>query len=83
MPAAAVDELPLRVVFDLGDIELSLAELKALVPGQVIDLAREPGNAVRVSVNGRRIGAGEIVEIEGRLGVRITELAVRNERPAS
>jgi type III secretion protein Q len=83
LPAAAVDELPLRIVFDLGDIELSLAELKALVPGQVIDLARDPGNAVRVSVNGRRIGAGEIVEIEGRLGVRITELAVRNERPAS
>ena len=83
LPAAAVDELPLRIVFDLGDIELSLGELKALVPGHVIDLAREPGNAVRVSVNGRRIGAGEIVEIEGRLGVRITELAVRNERPAS
>jgi type III secretion system YscQ/HrcQ family protein len=83
VPAAAIEELPLRIVFDLGEIELSLAEVKALVPGQVIDLAREPGHAVRVSVNGRRIGAGEIVEIEGRLGVRITELAVRNERPAS
>jgi type III secretion protein Q len=83
VPAAAIEELPLRIVFDLGEVELSLAELKALVPGQVIDLAREPGHAVRVSVNGRRIGAGEIVEIEGRLGVRITELAVRNERPAS
>jgi type III secretion system YscQ/HrcQ family protein len=83
LPPAAVEDLPLRIVFDLGDVELSIAELKALVPGQVIDLAREPGNAVRVSVNGRRIGAGEIVEIEGRLGVRITELAVRNERPAS
>lgn len=83
MPAAAIEELPLRIVFDLGDIELTLAELKALVPGQVIDLAREPGSAVRVTVNGRRIGAGEIVEIEGRLGVRITELTGRNERPAS
>lgn len=83
VPAAAIEELPLRIVFDLGEVELSLAEVKALVPGQVIDLAREPGHAVRVSVNGRRIGAGEIVEIEGRLGVRITELAVRNERPAS
>jgi type III secretion protein Q len=83
VPPAAVEELPLSIVFDLGTVELSLAELKALVPGQVIDLARAPGNAVRVTVNGRRIGAGEIVEIEGRLGVRITELAVRNERPAS
>jgi len=83
VPPAAIEELPLSIVFDLGTVELSLAELKALVPGQVIDLARAPGNAVRVTVNGRRIGAGEIVEIEGRLGVRITELAVRNERPAS
>jgi type III secretion protein Q len=83
VPAAALEEVPLRIVFDLGDLELTLAELKAIAPGQVIDLARAPGNAVRVSVNGRRIGAGEIVEIEGRLGVRITELVGRNERPAS
>jgi type III secretion protein Q len=83
VPAAALEELPLRLVFDLGELELSLAELRTMVPGQVIDLARQPGNAVRVSINGRRIGAGEIVEIEGRLGVRITELTGRNERPAS
>lgn len=79
VPAASVEELPLRIVFDFGDLELTLAELKALVPGQVIDLAREPGSAVRMTVNGRRIGAGEIVEIDGRLGVRITELAGRND----
>lgn len=83
MPAASIEELPIRIVFDLGEVELTLAELKALVPGQVINLARDPGNAVRVSVNGRRIGAGEIVEIEGRLGVRITELGGRHELPAS
>jgi type III secretion protein Q len=81
--AASLEEVPLKIVFDLGDIELSIADLKALVPGQVINLARDPGNAVRVSVNGRRIGAGEIVEIEGRLGVRIIELAGHNERPAT
>jgi type III secretion protein Q len=83
VPAASVEELPLRIVFDFGDLELTLAELKALVPGQVIDLAREPGSAVRMTVNGRRIGAGEIVEIDGRLGVRITELAGRNDGSAT
>jgi type III secretion protein Q len=83
VPAAAIEALPLRVVFDLGDVELTVAELRSLVPGQTIDLAREPGSAVRITVNGVRIGAGEIVEIEGRLGVRITELARRNEHPAS
>jgi len=73
----------LKVVFDLGEIELSLPEVRALVPGQVIDLGRLPTQAVRVSVNGRRIGTGEIVEIEGRLGVRLLELAGRHEHPAA
>ncbi len=83
VPAAAIETLPLKIVFDLGDIEMTLAELRGLVPGQAIDLAREPGSAVRLTVNGVRIGAGEIVEIGGRLGVRITELAGRNEPSAS
>ena len=80
VPQAAIEDIPVRLVFDFGDLELTLAELRRLVPGQVIDLARPVGNAVRLSVNGRHIGAGEIVEIEGRLGVRITELAGGNER---
>jgi type III secretion system YscQ/HrcQ family protein len=83
VPAAEIETLPLKIVFDLGDVEMTLAELKSLVPGQSIDLAREPGSAVRLTVNGVRIGAGEIVEIGGRLGVRITELAARNEPSAS
>jgi type III secretion protein Q len=83
VPPASIEELPLRIVFDFGDLELTLAELRGLVPGQVIDLARPPGSAVRMTVNGRRVGAGEIVEIDGRLGVRITELAGRNDGSAS
>jgi type III secretion system YscQ/HrcQ family protein len=83
VPPAALEELPLKVVFDLGDVELTLAELKALVPGQAIALGRDPGNAVRVTVNGLKIGTGEIVEIDGRLGVRITELAAGHARSTS
>jgi type III secretion protein Q len=83
LPAVPVEEVNLKVVFDLGEIELSLPEVRALVPGQVIDLGRLPTQAVRVSVNGRRIGTGEIVEIEGRLGVRLLELAGRHEHPTA
>jgi type III secretion protein Q len=83
LPPDTIEDLSLKVVFDLGEIELTLAELRRLVPGQTMDLARPPGHTVRMSVNGRRIGAGEIVEIEGRLGVRISELAGGHERPAS
>ena len=78
-PAVSIDDVTLKVIFDLGEIELSVPEVRALVPGQTIDLGRLPAQAVRVSVNGRRIGTGEIVEIEGRLGVRLLELVGRHE----
>ena len=80
---APLDEVTLKLVFDLGELELSLKETRALTPGQIIDLGRIPAQAVRVSINGHRIASGEIVEIEGRLGVRILELAGRNEPPAA
>jgi type III secretion protein Q len=83
VPPAAIEDIPVRLVFDFGDLELTLAELRRLVPGQVIDLARPVGHAVRLSVNGRRIGAGEIVEIEGRLGVRVTELLAGGHEPSA
>jgi type III secretion protein Q len=80
---APLDDVALKLVFDLGELEQSLQETRALTPGQIIDLGRIPAQAVRVSVNGHRIASGEIVEIEGRLGVRILELAGRNEPPAA
>lgn len=71
----AIDDVPIRLDFDLGEVELTVGELRTLVAGHCFDLAKLPEKAVGIRVNGRRIGAGEIVEIDGRLGVRITELA--------
>ena len=46
-----------------------------LRPGQVIELSRSPGEPVDLVVAGKRIGKGELVEIDGELGVRILSLA--------
>ncbi len=65
------DELPVRVHVVLSEIELSLAELEALGEGSIVELDTPPGS-VQLVVNGKVLGAGELVEVEDRLGVEIT-----------
>lgn len=70
----ALDQLPLRVVFDLGELSMTLEQLKSLQVGQPLALSRPLASAVNLRVNGALIGTGELVEIEGELGVTITSL---------
>jgi type III secretion protein Q len=70
-----LEELPIRLEFDLGARTMSLGELQKLQVGQAIDLSRPLSSAVSLRVNGALVGMGELVEIDGRLGVTITSLA--------
>ena len=71
------DDLPLRVQVLFGECEVTLADARKLTAGSVLDLRREPGEPVRLAVNGRLIGSGELVDIEGHPGVRILEWSKR------
>ncbi|OWJ61405.1 type III secretion system cytoplasmic ring protein SctQ [Inquilinus limosus] len=73
-PAERLGELPVTLVFELGRSELPLAAVQGLAPGAVIPLGRDPGEAVDIVANGRRIGRGEIVRVEDELGVRVVRL---------
>lgn len=70
------DDLPIRLVFEVGRIEMPLAELSALGPGQVLLLPGEPAAPIGILANGRRIGSGELVLIGGQVGVRVVGLGV-------
>lgn len=72
---AAIESVPFRVAFDLGERTMTLGEIKALQCGQPLTLDRPLSQAVSMRVNGMLIGQGELVEIDGRLGVAITVLA--------
>src|SRR5262249_52384648 len=71
---AALNELPVRLVFELGRLELTLAELEVLGPGHVFALGRDQHQPVDILANGKRIGLGEIVAVGDALGVRVTRL---------
>lgn len=72
--AASLESLPVLLTFDLGELRLSLAGLRALQPGQVIELGRPLAGAVSIRANGALVGEGELVEIDGQLGVSVSSL---------
>lgn len=67
-------DLDVRVQFDLGDTSLPLAELQQLQPGYTFTLDRSQTDIVRLRVGNQVIGHGELVQVDDRLGVRVTTL---------
>jgi flagellar motor switch protein FliN len=64
-------QLPVLLHVLLGEKELNLAEANALIPGSIIELETREGEPVDLAVNGKRIGKGELVNVDGKLGVKI------------
>jgi type III secretion system YscQ/HrcQ family protein len=64
--------LPVRLHVVLGQVELSLAELNSLACNSILDLGRAKDDLVQLAANGRIIGSGALVDIDGMLGVEIT-----------
>lgn len=77
-PLADVDEMSVAVTVDLGRFEITIGELRRVGEGYVINLQRPTEGAVTLRVSGRPIGRGELVDIEGRLGVRVIEVFANN-----
>ena len=80
-PAVPLSSVPVRLSFDIGETMLTLGEMKALQVGQSFDLTRPLSSAVRLRINGALIGIGELVEIDGNIGVTIASLTA-SEREA-
>lgn len=70
-----VGETPLVVRLELGSLEMSAAEWAALRPGDVLSSGRRLEEPVVLRTGGREIARGELVDIEGEIGVRITQVA--------
>jgi flagellar motor switch protein FliM len=73
-PASAVAGLPLRVAVEMGALRMTVAQLAALHAGQVIELHKSPDEPVTLTVDGRPVARGELVLIDGEVGVRIVRV---------
>jgi type III secretion protein Q len=71
-----LDALEVTLRFEVGDLSVSLGELKALKPGHVFELPQPLNRStVRILAHGNVLGKGHLVAVGDRLGVRVAEFA--------
>lgn len=67
-------ELPVQVTCEIGRVTLSAREILELRPGTVLPVGRPLAGPVDLTAGGRVLAHGELVDVEGEIGVRITEI---------
>jgi flagellar motor switch protein FliN/FliY len=73
-------EVDLPVSISFGKAQLALKDVLKLTTGSIVELNRGVNDQVEVLVNQCLIARGEVVVVEGNYGVRIQEIASRNDR---
>jgi len=76
-------DVPLTVTIELGRTEMTLKQALELNQGSVIELNRLAGDPIDVFVNERLIARGEVVVVDDKFAVRITELFSNNNNKGS
>ncbi len=76
----AVFDIPVHVTAVLGKSRMRVSQLLKLGRGAVIELDRKVGEAIDIYVNNRLVARGEVVVVEDRLGVTMTEIIKADRR---
>ena len=71
---APVFDVPVNISAVLGKASMSVAELLKLGAGSMLELDRKVGEAIDIYVNNRLVARGEVVVVDERLGVTMTEI---------
>ena len=71
---APVFDVPVSISAVLGRSSMSVAQLLQLAQGSVLELDRKVGEAIDIYVNNRLVARGEVVIVDERLGVTMTEI---------
>jgi len=75
----AVFDVPVKVSAVLGRARMEINDLLKIGPGTVLELDRKVGEAIDIYVNDRLVARGEVVLVEEKLGVTMTEI-IKAER---
>lgn len=73
-------DLPVRVMIELGRTKMPLGDLMSVQNGGVIELDVEAGEPLNLMVNGCLIAQGEVVIVDDRYGIRLTDIISPSER---
>lgn len=73
-------DIPLELVVVIGRTKILVQELLQLTQGSVVALEKLAGEPMEVYVNGKLIGRGEVVVVNEKFGIRITDIISPQER---
>lgn len=73
-------DIPVQMTVELGRTKLPIKGLLELAPGSVVELDGIAGEPMDIYVNGCLIAKGEVVVVNDRFGIRITDVVTPSER---
>ncbi|MEH6649253.1 MAG: flagellar motor switch protein FliN [Motiliproteus sp.] len=73
-------DIPVSLSMEVGSTEIAIRNLLQLSQGSVIELDRMAGEPLDVKVNGTLIAHGEVVVVNDRFGIRLTDVVSPSER---
>ena len=73
-------DIPVQIVVELGRMKITIKNLLQLTHGSVVELDSIAGEPMGVYVNGTLIAHGEVVVVNDKLGVRLTDIIMPSER---
>ena len=76
----AILDIPVTISMDVGRSHISIRNLLQLNQGSVVELDRVAGEALDVLVNGTLIAHGEVVVVNDKFGIRLTDVISQVER---
>ena len=76
-------DIPLDVSVELGNVKMLVNELLQLGQGSIIELSKALGEHLGIYVNNKLIARGEVVVVDEKYGVRVTDIVSPSERVRS
>ncbi|MFZ5776199.1 MAG: flagellar motor switch protein FliN [Thermodesulfobacteriota bacterium] len=73
-------DIPLEVTVELGRTSMIIHKMLQLTQGSVVELDKAAGEPVDIFVNNKLLGKGEVIVVNERFGIRITEIISQADR---
>ena len=67
-------DVPMKVTVQLANTAMKVRDILQLQPSSIVELQKSAGENVDILINERLIAFGEVMELEGSTGIRITDL---------
>jgi len=70
-------DIPMRVTLEIGRRSMQVRDILLLKPSSIVDIPKAAGENIDVYINGKLIAFGEILEMESKAGIRLTDFNVQ------